>query len=342
MEERKFLSPSAQQFQVGDVIVAVDGDRSFDAVRLPDILWSKARTDNRITLTVRRGDKELPIEVDALELRGRGTWEEQQPSNLPSPTSIPALGICYTVQPIIKGIDSGSEAEKAKVQPGSILLEVTYHNPVSDRERTINLTEDSDYGPNQWTPIFMMLQSSGKSESIELKLREPSGNERLLTLTSSEDKTWPHPMRGLNFEYDTVTVQADGIGQAVLLGFRETYRTTMNIYLSLRGFVARYLNLELISGPFKLAEATYLMADQGLIPLILILGMISINLAVVNFLPIPILDGGHMVFLIIEKLRGKPASERALIIANSIGLVIIASLMLFVIILDISKYAKWL
>ena len=86
------------------------------------------------------------------------------------------------------------------------------------------------------------------------------------------------------------------------------------------------------------AENAFLLATADFDLFVMYLAMFSVNLAVVNFLPIPILDGGHMVFLVVEKLRGKPASERALIIANSIGLAIIASLMLFVVFLDVSKW----
>ena len=68
------------------------------------------------------------------------------------------------------------------------------------------------------------------------------------------------------------------------------------------------------------------------------LGLISINLAVVNFLPIPVLDGGHMVFLIYEKLRGKPASEGIRNAATIVGLVMIAALMIFVSYLDVMRH----
>ena len=67
------------------------------------------------------------------------------------------------------------------------------------------------------------------------------------------------------------------------------------------------------------------------------LAAISVNLAVVNFLPIPVLDGGHMVFLIYEKLRGKPASEGVRVGATYAGLLLIGCLMIFVLVLDIRR-----
>ena len=68
------------------------------------------------------------------------------------------------------------------------------------------------------------------------------------------------------------------------------------------------------------------------------MGVISINLAVINFLPIPFLDGGHMVFLIYEKLRGRRAPESILAPATYLGLLFLLVLMVVVVYLDVRKY----
>ena len=79
------------------------------------------------------------------------------------------------------------------------------------------------------------------------------------------------------------------------------------------------------------------MAQYDFWEFVFFLGLISVNLAVLNFLPIPVLDGGHMVFLIYEKLRGKPASEGVRIGATYAGLLLIGCLMIFVLFLDIRR-----
>ena len=68
------------------------------------------------------------------------------------------------------------------------------------------------------------------------------------------------------------------------------------------------------------------------------LAVININLAVVNFLPIPVLDGGHMVFLTYEKLRGKPPSDQVRFIATIVGLVFVLCLMVFAFTIDIRQW----
>ena len=67
------------------------------------------------------------------------------------------------------------------------------------------------------------------------------------------------------------------------------------------------------------------------------MAIISINLAIVNFLPIPVLDGGHMVFLIYEKICSRPASKQIRIATTYLGLALIVSLMVFVIYLDLKR-----
>ena len=86
-----------------------------------------------------------------------------------------------------------------------------------------------------------------------------------------------------------------------------------------------------------IGSVSYKIAGENMWQFILFIGMISVNLAVINFLPIPVLDGGHMVFLIYEKIRGKPAPESVMLIALYIGLAAILLLMCFVLYLDISR-----
>ena len=85
------------------------------------------------------------------------------------------------------------------------------------------------------------------------------------------------------------------------------------------------------------ATVSYRIAGEDFWQFLLFLGMISVNLAVVNFLPIPVLDGGHMVFLILEKILGRPVPEKIFAIATYMGLALILALMVFVINLDVRR-----
>jgi regulator of sigma E protease len=110
---------------------------------------------------------------------------------------------------------------------------------------------------------------------------------------------------------------------------------------TLRGyFTGRLSVMKNLGGPVTIARVAFRFAGFDFWEFVFFLGMISINLAVINFLPIPVLDGGHMVFLLYEKIRGKPASEHVRVGATYAGLLLIAGLMVFVFYLDISRLIK--
>ena len=119
------------------------------------------------------------------------------------------------------------------------------------------------------------------------------------------------------------------------MGFKRTQRTIRATYLNLYGMITGRTSITMISGPITLARVSYIFAGQDTWLLVVLLGVISINLAVVNFLPIPVLDGGHMVFLMYEGIRGKPAPERVQEYLVYVGLACVGSLMLLSVGMDI-------
>jgi len=91
-----------------------------------------------------------------------------------------------------------------------------------------------------------------------------------------------------------------------------------------------------LGGPVSIAKAAGYSAAEGMSTLLMFLTMLSANLAVLNFLPIPLLDGGHLVFLAYEGIRGRPANEKFVVALHTVGFVFIVSLMLYVLALDLS------
>ena len=94
-----------------------------------------------------------------------------------------------------------------------------------------------------------------------------------------------------------------------------------------------------LGGPLTIAVAATMEASEGVSRLLVFLTLLSANLAVLNFLPIPVLDGGHMMFLLWEFVTGKPINERIAFVLTLIGFGFILGLMLFVVGLDIYRFA---
>src|SRR6185437_13795664 len=150
-----------------------------------------------------------------------------------------------------------------------------------------------------------------------------------------EDLSWPLVSRGIPLLSDYELQKADNFGEALVMGGRATRDMIAMMYLQLRSLLTGRISSEQVGGPIAMMTQGFLIAQMGNYELLRFLAMISINLAVVNFLPIPILDGGHMVFLIYEKLRGRPPTERVRAIGTYIGLALIGLLMIFVFYQDI-------
>jgi regulator of sigma E protease len=118
---------------------------------------------------------------------------------------------------------------------------------------------------------------------------------------------------------------------SVVEGLAESKKFAGDVFRTLRGiFLERNLGGSSIGGPVTIAVASYHFAEYGFGKLLFFLGLLSINLAIINLFPIPILDGGHLLFLLIEKVKGSPVSETGQALAQYAGLLILVSLMIYV------------
>ena len=115
---------------------------------------------------------------------------------------------------------------------------------------------------------------------------------------------------------------------------RETAVSLASVFQFLRK-VGSQVDPRAMGGPISIAQMAYVYASDGIGSFLLFLTFISANLAVVNFLPIPVLDGGHMVFLAYEGIRGKPPSEKIHVGLMYAGLLFLVGLMVFVFGLDL-------
>ena len=129
-----------------------------------------------------------------------------------------------------------------------------------------------------------------------------------------------------------------GFGQALSLGYMRTegtIRITMGV---LRDFVLRKLGIDAVGGPLRIGKAAGEMLRWSFAHLMYFVAFFSVNLFLLNLMPIPVLDGGHVLFLVCEVLRGgKPVSQRLQAIATQMGLIILLLFMTFVIVLDVWK-----
>ena len=128
-----------------------------------------------------------------------------------------------------------------------------------------------------------------------------------------------------------------GPGAAMLEGVRQTYEITKLTILSIVKLIQGTVSTKTLGGPIMIAEMAGQQAKEGADNLIFFIALLSINLAVLNFLPIPVLDGGHLFFFFIEAIIGRPVNTRMREMAQQAGIFILLALMIFVFYNDITR-----
>lgn len=147
------------------------------------------------------------------------------------------------------------------------------------------------------------------------------------------------PDYGLRLDAARTVLKADGLGEALSSGFGATQRFLVDVWLQLKKMLfSDEISTRNLGGIISISVISFDTASQGLPKLFFFLAILSINLAILNLLPIPILDGGHLLFLLIEGIKGSPVSERTFGYSQVVGLVMIMSLMVYVTYQDIVRW----
>jgi len=335
-------SPAAKVgIQAGDLLKTVDGKPVADPMRLPDEFHKRAGAE--IVLGLDRGGK--PIEVKA---KLSSTTRYAPLELVDSPVALSELGLAYYVRSTVVRVEPGSPAAaagllagdriiKAKISPPSAVqiaeLRKKYDNDdvgEGESEVTIDFKDDE----RNWPPFLMSIQNALPGTTIEFTWRR-DGTEMSGKAAPVPAKEWFDPQRGWNLEPMMFVQKAGGFAEARQLGWQETVDATLVVYRTLHSVVGtKQISVRNFSGPWGIIKMALMQARLGFGNLLIFLTLLSANLAVINFLPIPVLDGGHMVLLLYEGIRGKPADERVQEVLTWIGLIFILALMIFVIGLD--------
>jgi regulator of sigma E protease len=126
---------------------------------------------------------------------------------------------------------------------------------------------------------------------------------------------------------------------AVAMGAEETWFVVDRTFAYLAGVVAGRESADQLGGPIRIAQVSGEVASAGVVALIHLAAVLSVSIGLLNLFPIPLLDGGHLMFYGIEAIRGRPLSDRAQEVGFRIGLAIVLMLMIFATFNDIVHLA---
>ncbi|MDH7599304.1 MAG: site-2 protease family protein [Sedimentisphaerales bacterium] len=147
----------------------------------------------------------------------------------------------------------------------------------------------------------------------------------------------PEPAIEIPFKLQMELHKAGSIWQALAMGTRRSIRFVVQTYVTLKQLLSGAVKLQAMSGPVGIATIAYRAAERSLTTFLYMLAFISANLAVVNFLPLPVVDGGLFVMLIIEKIRGAPLSPRVQEVITYLGLGLIIAMFLYLTYNDLAR-----
>lgn len=146
---------------------------------------------------------------------------------------------------------------------------------------------------------------------------------------------WLSPISTGMFEPEEFTLRAEHPWQAVTMGLQETQRVMLTTYATFDRLFRGTVKVEHLKGPVGIAHIGTRIADRGFIWLLFFMALISVNLAVINFLPLPIVDGGQFIMLVIEQVSGRPVPVAIQNWIAMAGLVVIGAVFLLVTFNDI-------
>lgn len=142
---------------------------------------------------------------------------------------------------------------------------------------------------------------------------------------------------------DEVRYRAAGLAESARAAVVQTWNLSYLTVMGIVKMVQRVIPASELGGPIRIAEIAGQQLEAGWMNLLYFMGLLSVNLGILNLLPIPVLDGGHLVFLSLEAVRRRPLGERTMEISQKIGIAVLGTLMVFVFYNDIVRLVKrWL
>ncbi|MFB6422120.1 MAG: sigma E protease regulator RseP [Candidatus Malihini olakiniferum] len=271
--------------------------KAVDGIETPD--WDTAR----LTLIGKIGDNSVTIDFTTLGsssiLRKTLDLRDWQ-FNIKNQDPVSSLGIVPRMPQIgtvLTQIQEGSAAQRASLQVGDKIIKVD-GQPLNNRSLFASTVHDK---PD--VDIVLDIERNGKMLSLILTPDSKTNSGKVEGFAGVGSKV-------ITLPYEYRTVRQYGPFSAIYQAADKTWQLIRLTVSMLGKFITGDVHLNNLSGPISIARGASISANHGLIYYLMFLALISVNLGIINFLPLPVLDGGHLLFLFIEKLKGRPVSDR--------------------------------
>jgi regulator of sigma E protease len=300
---------SSSSFEAYDKIISINNTTVKDAKDINLELLSYAGFSGELNFLISRSTNSNPLNIKVSVIDFLPTSESQK-----SPTEYMGLDISYMMQPIIGKVLPGGAADQGGLKSNDLVLKIGSSNiRFANDIRTI-------ISDNPETNLEFKINRGGEIFFLPITIGSQVNNEEMVGI--------------LGVSFGT----SRSIGQSFSKGVYETYNLSVKTLQFIGKMLTGNMGTENLSGPIGIAQMAGNTAQAGFLPFMYLMALLSISLAVLNLLPIPVLDGGQLTLLGIEAIRGKPLPEKAENIIYTGGTVLVGMLMIFAIFNDISRF----
>lgn len=297
----------------GDRVLQINGR---DVGTWSDI--SEAINDNpgkKLFFKVKRNNGLIDISVIPVKKSDKNIFGEDK--------EVWSVGIEPLVLPLVGEVMKGSRADEAGLLKGDRIIEINGAGLKTWQDMTALIHENPE------KPLSFKVQRNGQVRDMKItpkkeSYKTPGGEEKAIGLIGIK------PV-GNDF------IKKFGLFESASLGLKRTWDISVLTLVSMWKLIQRVIPSNTIGGPIMIFQMAGEQASQGALSFFTFMAVISINLGVLNLLPIPILDGGHILFLGIEAVIRRPLNEQVVMIAQRAGLVLLLSLMAFAFYNDIVR-----
>ena len=208
----------------------------------------------------------------------------------------------------------GSAAEQSGVKPGDVITAIDGEaiSRFEDVQRLVRL--------NTGTPMAILVNRDGKDVTLNVTPRVTNFTDRFGN---------QHNVGLLGIERSGVDYVRRNPASAVWYAGQETMNLTTGTLQAVWQMIIGLRTTDELGGPLRIAQMSGEVAQGGVVALLWFMAVLSVNLGLINFFPIPVLDGGHLLFYAAEAVRGRPLGQRAQEYGFRVGLALVVTLMVF-------------
>ncbi|WP_317931884.1 RIP metalloprotease RseP [Halioxenophilus sp. WMMB6] len=296
--------------EAGQEIIAVDGKPTPNWQTLSQALLHRLGESGEIVFTVKYPDSDL----EYLNQAYLDNWLKGDQA----PDPFKGLGLELfqpKSEPRASGVVADSPAAAAGVVAGDLFVAANGQLLATGRDLSNAIAGHAN------VPITFTVLRQGVEQDLVITPRklEADGESFVGIGIRFPEASWPPGM---------LHEKRFSVPQAFVAAVDKTWSTSTIVFVSIKKLIVGEISTKSLSGPFTIAKVAGDSAKAGWIVFVTVLASLSVNLAVLNLLPIPVLDGGHLLFYLIEAVKGKPVSQRVQTIGYQLGLFLVAGIMI--------------